>query len=108
MTETSKTKPARRGRRARTAELDWTIHPGVHWREAMDESGRSQADVATEMGVSQKHLSQILNCHVIPGLDATMAFTKVLELPPTMFWRMACDYRIALVMGKKDLTSEYL
>lgn len=89
-------------------EPDWTIHPGVHWREIISESGRSQASVAQEMGISQKHLSQILGCHVMPGVQATVKFCQVMEVPVSLMWRLACDHNLALALGKKDLTSEYL
>jgi hypothetical protein len=87
---------------------DWTIHPGVHWRDIINESGRSQASIATEMGVSQKHLSQILGCHVTPGVDATVKFAGVMGVSAHLLWRLCCDYKLSLALGKKDLTSEYL
>jgi hypothetical protein len=87
---------------------DWTIHPGVHWREMIDESGRSQVDIADEMGVSTKHLSQIVTCTVMPGVAATVAFAKAMDASPWLLWRLACDHRLALALGKNDLTPDYL
>jgi plasmid maintenance system antidote protein VapI len=87
---------------------DWTIHPGVFWHEALVEDGRSQAAAAREMGISQKHISQIVSCHVTPGVDATVAFSRVMDLPVELMWNLACSYRLALALGKKDLTPEYL
>jgi plasmid maintenance system antidote protein VapI len=87
---------------------DWTIHPGVHWREMIQESGISQARLAEQMGVSTKHLSQILTCTVMPGLTATMSFARVMEVSPQLLWRLACDHRLALALGKTDLTRDYL
>lgn len=90
------------------SDPDWTIHPGVHWREMITESGRSQAWVAEQMGISQKHLSQIVTCTVMPGLEATVSFARVLGASPRVMWRLACDHRLSLALGKKDLTDEYL
>jgi len=90
------------------AEPDWTIHPGVHWREIIEESTQTQAQVAEQMGVSEKHLSQILTCTVLPGLSATMKFSVVMGVSPRLLWRLACDYKLDLALGRKDLTSEYL
>jgi hypothetical protein len=87
---------------------DWTIHPGVHWREMIEESGRSQVDIAEEMGVSTKHLSQIVTCTVMPGVTATVAFARAMEASPWLLWRLACDHRLALALGKTDLTRDYL
>jgi plasmid maintenance system antidote protein VapI len=89
-------------------EPEWTIHPGVHWREIIEESGKSQAWVAEQMGVSQKHLSQILTCTVMPGVDATMKFSAVMKISPRLLWRLACDHKLDLAMGKTDLTKDYL
>jgi plasmid maintenance system antidote protein VapI len=86
----------------------WTIHPGVFWREAMDESEMSQAQVAEQMGISQKHLSQILTCKVMPGVEATVGFAHALGLPVRTMWNMASNYRLDLALGKKDVTSDYL
>jgi plasmid maintenance system antidote protein VapI len=93
-----------------THEFDpnWTIHPGVMWREAVNESALSQVEIAEQMGISQKHLSQILTCRVMPGVEATISFANILGIPSHVLWRMACDHKHALALGKKDLTAEYL
>jgi plasmid maintenance system antidote protein VapI len=87
---------------------DWTIHPGVHWRELVNESDLSQTYIAEQMGISQKHLSQILTCTVMPGVDATIGFAQVMGVSASLLWRLACDHRLSLALGKKDLTSDYL
>jgi DNA-binding XRE family transcriptional regulator len=86
----------------------WTIHPGVFWRDLANESGMSQAEIARQMGVSQKHLSQILTCTVMPGVEATVAFANVVGAPVSTLWNMACSHKLALALGKKDVTSDYL
>jgi len=60
------------------------------------------------MGISEKHLSQILTCTVMPGVDATVSFARVMDVPAAVLWRLTCDHRLALAQGKTDLTSEYL
>ena len=87
---------------------DWTIHPGVHWRELVNESDLSQTYIAEQMGISQKHLSQILTCTVMPGVDATIAVAQVMGVSASLLWRLACDHRLSLALGKKDLTNDYL
>jgi hypothetical protein len=87
---------------------DWCLHPGVHWREMAEESGLSQVEIAEQMKISQKHLSQILNCHVMPGLEPTVEFAQVIGVTPRLLWHLVCDYRLDLALGKKDLTAEHL
>lgn len=86
----------------------WTIHPGVFWRELVTESEMSQAEIARQMGISQKHLSQILTCTVSPGVEATVSFANVVGAPVTTLWNMACNHKLALALGKKDVTKDYL
>jgi plasmid maintenance system antidote protein VapI len=93
---------------AQEIDLDYTIHPGVHWREIITESGHSQAYVAREMGISQKHLSQILGCHVMPGVHSTVKFSETMDVPVQLMWNLACNHSLALALGKKDLTADYL
>lgn len=89
-------------------EFGWTIHPGVTWREVVRDSTLNQTQISEQMGISQKHLSQILMCHVTPGLDATMAFATVMNVSARVLWRLTCDYKLDLALGKQDLTSNYL
>ena len=87
---------------------DFTVHPGVTWRHIIKDSGRSQTDVALAMDTSAKHLSQILNGAALPGLETTLAFARAMGVSPEMMWRLVGDHRIALAMGKTDLTADYL
>jgi plasmid maintenance system antidote protein VapI len=87
---------------------NWTIHPGVQWREIVNGQELSQTALAEQMDVSTKHLSQILTCTVMPGVDVTLAFARATNVSPSLLWRLAADHKLALAMGKKDLTSEYL
>ena len=91
----------------REFDPDWTIHPGVHWAEAIAESGRVQKSVAEEMGVSEKHLSQICNGAALPSAEATVAFSRALDLPIRLMWQLCSDYKLALALGKTDLTRDY-
>jgi hypothetical protein len=90
------------------SDPDWTIHPGITWREIVRDSELNQTQICEQMNISQKHLSQILTCHVMPGLDATLAFATVMGVSARTLWRMACDHKLDLALGKTDLTSEYL
>ena len=86
--------------------LDWTIHPGVHWAEAITEAGRTQREIAGKMEISEKHLSQICRGAALPSAEMTVRFCRVLGLPIELFWTLTCNYRLALALGKKDITQE--
>jgi transcriptional regulator with XRE-family HTH domain len=87
-------------------KLDWTIHPGVHWAEAIAEGERTQRQIAAKMGISEKHLSQICRGASLPSAEVTVAFCRVLDLPVEMFWTLACNYRLGIALGRKDITQE--
>jgi len=87
---------------------DFTVHPGVTWRQIIKDSGRSQMEVAEAMGTSAKHLSQIVNGASLPGLDTVVSFSETMGVSPEMMWRLVCGYRLDLVLGKNDLTEDYL
>jgi len=86
--------------------LDWTIHPGVHWAEAIAEDRRTQREIAGEMGISEKHLSQICRGASLPSAEMTVRFCRVLGLPIELMWTLACNYRLSLALGKQDITNE--
>lgn len=41
-------------------ERDWSVHPGEILREALDERGMTQADLADRMGISQPAVSYLV------------------------------------------------
>jgi plasmid maintenance system antidote protein VapI len=74
----------------------------------IEEADYSQTWVAQHMGISTKHLSQICTGNAMPGVNATIAFAQLMDASPMLLWRLSCDHRLALALGKKDLTSEYV
>lgn len=87
---------------------DWTIHPGELWAEAITEAGRTQRDVARQVGCSDKHLSRIINGRALPSAVLTVAFARALDLPVELMWNLCAKYQLDLALGKRDLTNNPL
>jgi DNA-binding XRE family transcriptional regulator len=84
-----------------------TSHPGPHLRELIDKTGLRQVTVARQVGVTTKHLNQILQGRALPSLLVTIALARVLRADPHALWRMVADYQIdrALGVAREDARS---
>lgn len=82
---------------------DWTIHPGEHWREILEDRGVSQTEAAAGIGISVQYLNNILNGHRVPNAEVTVAFVRYLDLPGAerFLWQLVANYKLDLAMGKK-------
>lgn len=69
-------------------------HPGDVWREVIEESGRSQAEVARAMRVSAKHLNQILHREALPSAMTAVAFSHALGISSRLMWQLVADYKL--------------
>lgn len=87
-------------------ERDWTMHPGLLWGDELVARGLSQVEVATAIGVSAKHLNQVIKGHVLPSAGLTVAFCRHLHLDPWVMWRLVARYRLDLALGKRDITHD--
>lgn len=70
-------------------------HPSELWRWALEESELSQAEVARRMGVSHKHLNQILNGHVGPSATMTVRFARATGTSARLLWGAQADHLLA-------------
>lgn len=75
-----------------------TRHPGHHWLDLMDDMGTTQADVARAIGVSAKHLNQVVRGHALPSPALTVAFAGHLGVDAMALWHAVADYQLALVV----------
>lgn len=77
------------------------LHPGEHWREIMAMRGVTQKHVADELGISPKHLNQIVRGNVLPSVKHVVAFARLMEVSPYLLWHWQADYELeqALVQG---------
>lgn len=84
---------------------NWTIHPGVHWREMIEHEGVPNVLVARDIGCTPKHLSQILVGHAMPSAALTVRFAEWVGVEPRFLWQLRCNYELDIALGKKDVTT---
>lgn len=70
-------------------------HPGVAWREIIDDSDQLQRDVAQAIGCTEKHVSQIINGHAVPSVELTIRFAIHMRASVYLMWQLVADYRLA-------------
>lgn len=83
---------------------DWTMHPGVHWREMIEHSGLSVTEVAQAIGMSRPFLSNVLAGRALPPAGRTVAFARFFDVQPRFLWQLRVNYELDLALGKKDVT----
>lgn len=88
-----------------TEIFNWTIHPGVHWREAILNSDMNQRTVANLVGVDRSHLSHILTGKKLPSAELVVKLAQVLDLPVGMMWQLQSNYVLDIALGKPDVTT---
>lgn len=87
---------------------DWTIHPGEHWLEAIEERRAKQVDVAAALGCSPSFLNNVLRGHRMPSLELTIKFGRWMhpddadsaERAARLLWRIAGDYMFDRATGR--------
>lgn len=74
-------------------EPDDVVHPGAHLTEWLEFHGMSQAEFARRVGLSTKHINQIVNEAAGLGPDTAVAFARVTGLSPAFWSRLEAVYR---------------
>ena len=70
---------------ARPFNPDWVSPPGETIQDALDELGLSQAELAGRMGVTEKHVTELIKGKI--GLTSEIASKLELVLgEPASFW----------------------
>jgi HTH-type transcriptional regulator / antitoxin HigA len=77
-------------------------HPGEYWRYLVEDSGLSQAEVARRLGISAKHINQILRGHTLASVDLTVKFAALMEASPHGLWQLQCSYMLAEALAKEE------
>jgi addiction module HigA family antidote len=67
----------------------------VGWRCSSAPSGRSNTDIAAEMGVSRQALSNVLNGHASLSADMALHFERAFNLSADALMRMQMSYELA-------------
>lgn len=79
-------------------------HPGHHWQEALNQKTLpvSQAALARRIGISSKHLNQILHGRALPSVKVTIKFATALDVSAARLWRAQADYMFEQAQRELD------
>lgn len=82
-----------------------TIHdlapPGDLLAEALAERGMSNADLARRAGLSEKHVSQLINAKATLSMDVALNLERVLNIPASLWHIMEFNYRRELKLREE-------
>lgn len=77
------------------------LHPGELLREEVRERGLRQVDIARDLSISEKHLSQVLNGKVLPSVEHVIAICDYLGLSPRLVWNVQSRYILDTALGER-------
>ena len=68
--------------------------PGIYVRRVIEDRGLTQAAVARGVGITTKHMNQILQGRALPSAVLTVQLARFLEVDPRGLWRMVADHQL--------------
>lgn len=80
------------------------IHPGFTLEETLDSLGMSQKDLAERTGLTEKHISQIINCKASITPATAIKFERVLGVKAEGWINLERNYRITLARLEAERT----
>jgi HTH-type transcriptional regulator/antitoxin HigA len=83
--------------------LDHAIPPGETLRELLEERGMSQRDLAARLGMSPKHVNQLIQGLVPLSADMAHRLELVTGTPARMWNRLEAEYRTTLTRLRPQL-----
>ncbi|MFT9663697.1 HigA family addiction module antitoxin [Mycobacteroides abscessus subsp. abscessus] len=79
-----------------TATTDYAVAPGEYLEEWIDEQGLSQQQVADRLGVSRKHVNELVNGRAPVTQDTAIRLERVVGIPASAWLRYEAAYRADL------------
>lgn len=76
--------------------------PGVTIKEQLDDRGMSQKEFASRMGLSEKHISRLINGEVHLTPDVAERLEMVLDIPARFWNKLEAIYQEKLVKAKRE------
>ena len=73
---------------------DWDVHPGEVLKELLSEAGMTQTELAQRCGVSQKHISEIINGKAGIGPDLAIHLEDVTRVTAVFWARMQAAHDV--------------
>ncbi len=78
------------------------IPPGETIREQLEERGLTQKELARLMGLSEKHVSRLVNGKVILTPETAALLEKALEVPARFWLALEAGYRADLLKVERE------
>lgn len=73
-------------------------HPGATLRRELDQRGMSHAEFGRRVGVSAKHVSEIINGKTGYSPEFALAMERVLGSPKAEYWMKAlAEFQVSLL-----------
>ena len=69
------------------------VAPGLTIKEQLQERGMSQGEFALRMGMSEKHISHMINGRVALTADAALRLESVLGIPARFWLKLETIYQ---------------
>lgn len=80
----------------------WAVHPGEVLKECLEEAAMTQVELARLCGVSQKHVSEIVNGKAGIGPDMALRLEDVTRVAATFWVRMQAGYDVRKARERRD------
>ena len=80
-----------------SGDLDYAVPPGETLRELLEEKGMTQRELAERVGLSPKHVNQLINGFVRLTPEVAESLEKVVGTPARLWNRLEADYQSTLI-----------
>jgi addiction module HigA family antidote len=83
-----------------TFDPDWCIHPGGTLLEVLTERELTQAEAARSLGISQKHMNQIVKGKVLYSAKLAVQLEALTNVKAEFWMNLKTNYELGLARGK--------
>ena len=73
---------------------DYAVHPGEYLDEVLESREIKKNDFAARLGISEKHLSQIINKKAAITSDLALQFERTLSVSANIWNNLNADYSL--------------
>lgn len=91
---------------ATTYRPRFAVHPGAHLDEKLEELGMSQAELSRRTGLSQKHISQLINGEVSLSPKTALLLERVTKMPASLWNNLESRWQTHLMAQNDSLQLE--
>ena len=86
---------------------DYAVHPGEVLRETLDEGHLTQVQIAEACGVSQKHISEVVNGKAGIRASLAIALERALHVDARFWCRLQADWEVHRARLSTDTPEEH-